>query len=150
MPGDEPMPKPAQLAIQLERPRREQRDERADRDGVDRGEVMALEAEDERRGGDPESAAEIQPFGAQVIEAEAEVRGEREQDAADGRVGGGDVVRRIVGQPGRNGEPQAKREACPVLPALRLGSHYAWTPASYRPFAQSCSGSSSATETSHD
>src|SRR5438477_8675747 len=145
MADEEPMPEPAQFAIELERPCREQRDEAAHRDGVDRRDVLALEAEYEGRSDDPDATAETQPFGAQMIDAEPEVRGEREQDAADRRVGGRDIVRGIVGKPGRKREPQAKREACPVLPAPHLGSHYAWTPASYRPFGRSCSGSSSAT-----
>src|SRR6267142_30509 len=74
MPGVQPMPDPAELAIELERPRREQRDEGADRDRVDRRDVIRLEAEHERRDDEPQAAGEVDPFGAQVIAAEAEVR----------------------------------------------------------------------------
>src|SRR2546425_10858436 len=121
MPGMYPMPEPAELAIELERPCGEQADEQADRDRVDGGNAVAVEAEHERRDHQPQPAAEIEPFGAQVIAAEAEVRGERQRQAANRGVGGRDIVRRVVREPGRNREPETEREARPGLPSPHLG-----------------------------
>src|SRR5258708_34075071 len=99
MTGDQPVPQPAELAIELERPRAKERDEHADRDGVDRGDVVRLEAENEGPRDQPKAAVEVQVFDAQVIAPEAEMRGHGESKAANGRVSGGDVQGGIDGAP---------------------------------------------------
>src|SRR5438132_694929 len=69
MPDVQPMPQPAELAIELERPRGEHGDEAADHHRGDRRDALAFEAEHERRGEQPHAAREIEPLGAEVIGA---------------------------------------------------------------------------------
>src|SRR3954463_6703070 len=109
------MPEAPDFAVELERPGRQKRGKGADRDGV-HGSDIAVEDQSERRRNQPQSAREVQPFGAQMIAAEAEVRRERERKTDDGRLAGGAMVRRVVGEPRRDGEPQPERKARPVLP----------------------------------
>src|SRR4051812_46207328 len=110
MTGDVPMPQLAQFSIELERPCRKERDEAADRDGVDCSDVIPLEAEREGRGDEPQATDEAQPLATELVTAEAEVRRHRERKPANRRIGRGDVVRRIVGQPRRYREPEPERE----------------------------------------
>ena len=89
------VPEAADFAIELERPGREERDESTDGHRVDRGD-LTFEAQSERRGNEPQSAREVQPFGAQMIAAEAEVRGKRERDTADSSRGASDIEINVV------------------------------------------------------
>src|SRR4051795_8105114 len=109
----QPMPEAPDFAVEVERPSRQKRGKGADRDGV-HGSDIAVEAQSERRRNQPQSAREVQPFGAQMIAAEAEVRRERERKTDDGRMGRGGIVRGVAREPRRDGEPQPEREARPV------------------------------------
>src|SRR3954451_20053343 len=111
----QPMPEAADFAVELERPSRQKRGKGADRDGV-HGSDVAVEAQSERRRNQPQSAREVQPFGAQMIAAEAEVRRERERKTDDCPICCGGVVLSVVDEPPRDGEPEPERKARPVLP----------------------------------
>src|SRR3954467_12544211 len=111
----QPMPEAPDFAVEVERPSRQKRGKGAGRDGV-HGSDVAVEAQSERRRNQPQSAREVQPFGAQMIAAEAEVRRERERKTPAGRIGRGAIVLRLFGEPRRDGEPEPERKARPVLP----------------------------------
>src|SRR5690349_14866297 len=125
MAGVEPLPEPPKLAVELERPAREKRDEEAHGHGIDRGDMARLEAQAEGRRDEPQSDPEREPFAADMIATEAEMRCEREPEAADCGIGGRCILSRVIGDPRRNGEPEPEREARPVLPTPHLAHRVA-------------------------
>src|SRR5712672_3050265 len=88
----------------------------ADHNGV-RGHVnLAAVAEQKRREDEPQAGAHVEPFRRRVIETDFEVRAESERKADERGVRGSGLDLRIAEHPWRHSEPQAEREARPVLP----------------------------------
>jgi hypothetical protein len=139
MTGDEPVPRPAPAAIEMQPPNAEHADQRTHRQRIQRRGGLAAEAEDEGRGEQPQAAEKAEPLSSPLLAAEADVGGDSEEQAGHRGVGGRCTVRRVIGKPGGHGEPQRQREAGPVLPAAIFcytGLHAAWTGTDIRAFAR--------------